>query len=110
MIHYFYKKLRLSIQAQLDHQRCGLGLQKEVIKKAVNVEVKTNLQPPFKTKEINSKCPKGYKLSAKKEKNKASWEHKDRDKDKAKYHNPLFTNTNQLQTQASKKNKRYKSC
>lgn len=46
----------------------------------------------------------------KKERNKVSSEHRDKDKDKARSHNPLFANTKQPQTQNSKKNKHYRRC
>ena len=46
-----------------------------------------------------------------KKKDKTNQEHKNREKDKvkAKFHNFLFTNISQPQTQASKKNKYHKS-
>lgn len=37
-----------------------------MVEKAVNVEVKVNLQPPSETKEIDSKYPRGYRLLIKK--------------------------------------------
>ena len=46
---------------------------------------------------------------AKKEKNKASQKHQDKNKNKAKSHNSLFANIHQPQTQASKKNKHHES-
>ncbi len=79
----------------------------KVIEKTVDVEVKTNLQPPSETREINSKCPKGYRLSVKKDKDNAYQKHCDeasnKNKDKAKSHNS--SSTNQPQTQVAKKDK-----
>ncbi len=76
-----------------------------MVKKAIDVEAKDNLQPPFKTKKIVSKCPKGHKPSVKKVKDKSTREHRDKaSKDKAKSHN--FSFTNQLQIQAPKKDNR----
>ena len=77
----------------------------EVVEKTVDTEAKASLQPRFKTRKIDFKCLEGYKLSAKKEKNKASQEHKNRNKNKAKFYNFLFVNMSQSQIQASKKNK-----
>ena len=70
-----------------------------MVKKTIDIKVKASLQLLSRIRKIDFKCPKGYRPSAKKEKNKASWEYQDRDKDKdkAKLHNPLFANTNQLQ-------------
>ena len=77
-----------------------------MVEKTIDVKAKISLQLSSKTKKINSKCLKGYKLSAKKEKKKARQEHWDKDKDKIKFHN-FFLINNQPQTQASKKNKRH---
>ena len=66
-----------------------------MIEKAINVEVKAGLQPPFGTKEINFKCPKRYRPLVKKDKNNAYWKQYDeafnRNKKKTKFHNPLFS-------------------
>lgn len=51
-----------------------------MIEKTVNTEVKTSLQPPFGTREIGSRCPKGYRPLAKKDKDKINQEYQDRDK------------------------------
>lgn len=64
-----------------------------MIEKAVNTEIKASLQLPSKTKEIDSRYPKSYRLSAKKDKDKATWKYWDGDKDKAKYHNLFLANT-----------------
>lgn len=75
----------------------------KVVEKTVNVEIKASLQLFSGTREINFKYPKGYRPLSKKNKFEANWEHWDKDKDKAKPHNLYPPNTNQLQTQASKK-------
>ena len=80
-----------------------------MVKKIINVEVKTSLQLLFKTRKINFKYPKGYKLSTKKEIDKTSSKHSDGNKGKAKSYNSSFANTSQLQTQAFKKKKYYES-
>ena len=81
----------------------------KVVEKAVNAEVKTGLQPSIGTKKIDSKCSKGYRPSAKKDKDNTYWEQRNeatnRDKEKAKSHN-LFSSTNQPQIQASSSKKR----
>ncbi len=81
----------------------------EVVEKAVNVEAKAGLQPPSGTKEIDFRCPKGYRPSVKKDKDDAYWEQCEeafnKDKEKAKSHNPL-SSANQPQTQASNFKKR----
>ena len=73
--------------------------------KVGDTEVKANLQPPFYIREIDSKCPKGYCPSVKKDKEDANWEHRDeassKDKEKVKSHN--LSSANQPQAQASKK-------
>lgn len=66
-----------------------------MVEKTVNIEIKASLKLLFKTRKINFKYWKSYRLSAKKEKNKASQEYWDRDKDKnkAKSHNFSFANS-----------------
>ncbi len=63
----------------------------KVIEKAIDVEVKANLQPPSGTRKIDSKCPKKYRPLVKKDKDNAYWEHcneiSNKDKNKAKSHN-----------------------
>ncbi len=61
----------------------------KVVEKAIDVEVKPSLQPPFRTRKIDSKCPRGYRLSVKKDKNNTNRKYRNRDKDKAKSYNPL---------------------
>lgn len=43
-----------------------------MVEKTINAETKASLQPPFGTREIDSRCPKGYKPLAKKNKDKAN--------------------------------------
>lgn len=73
-------------------------MQDKVVKKAIDKKAKASLQPSFKTRKIDSKCLKGYRLSIKKDKDKNNYW----DIDKVKPHNSLFANISQLQTQASK--------
>lgn len=47
-----------------------MDLLEEVIEKAINAEAKTSLQPLSGTREIGSRCPKGYRLLPKKKKTK----------------------------------------
>ncbi len=78
------------------------------MEKAGDAEVKANLQPPFYIREIDSRYPKGHCPSAKKDKKDTYQEPRNeasKDKDRAKSYNS-FTSTNQLQTQAPKKDKR----
>ncbi len=108
LICYFREGLRPSIRAQLDHQRRDLDGWEEVVEKAGDVEAKANLQPSFYVKDINTKCPKGHRPSAKKDKEDTYQEPQNnasKDKDKAKSHNSS-TSANQPQIQASKKDKR----
>ena len=75
-----------------------------MVKKTRDVEAKANLQPPFYVREIDSKCPKGYRPSVKKDKEDANREYRNKaskDKDKAKSPTPF--SANQLPAQASKK-------
>lgn len=59
----------------------------------IDVKAKTNLQTPFKTRKINSKYPKNYKLLVKKDQNNANQEYQDKTiKDKANFHNFFFLN------------------
>ncbi len=76
-----------------------------MVEKDIDIEAKANLQPPFGTREINSKCPRGYIPSIKKDKDNANQEHLAKAlKDKAKSHNS--SSTNQPQIQASKKHQK----
>ena len=66
-----------------------------MVKKAVNTKAMISLQPLSTTKKNDSKCPKGYKPSAKQKKHKTSQKHRDKNKNKnkAKFHNSLSANT-----------------
>ncbi len=78
------------------------------MEKADNIEAKANLQPPFYVREIDSRCSKGHRPSAKKDNKDTYWEpHNEasKDKDKAKSHNS--SPANQPQTQAPKKDKHH---
>lgn len=77
-----------------------------MVKKTINVEVKATLQPLSRTREIDSRYPKGYKPSAKIDKDENSYW----DIEKAKFHNLFLINTSQPQIQTSRKNKYYRSC
>ena len=70
-----------------------------MVEKTGNVKAKTNLQPPFYVKEINSKYPKSYCPLIKKDKKNTYWkpynEASNKNKDKAKSHNPFSTNQSQ---------------
>lgn len=52
------------------------------MEKAVNIEAKTSFQLPSKTRKIDFMCLKGYKL-AKKDIDKANWNHQDRNNNKS---------------------------
>lgn len=81
-----------------------------MVEKAIDTEVKASLHSPFGIRKMNSRYPKSYKLSVKKNKEyKTNWKYWDEDKDKAKFYNLFFAN-NYSQTQASKKNNCYKNC
>ncbi len=77
----------------------------EVVETAGDAKAKVNLQSSFYVKEIDSRYPKGHRPSVKKDKDDAYWEQRNgasnKNKEKAKFHNP--SSANQLQTQTSKK-------
>ncbi len=80
---------------------------KEVVEKGGDIEAKANLQPPFYIREIDSKCPKGYHPSVKKNKEntyRESCNETSKNKDKTKSQTFFFAN--QPQIQAPKKDKR----
>ncbi len=108
LIRYFREGFCPSIQALLDHRGRDLDGWEEVVEKVGDAEAKANLQPPFYVRDINVRCPKSHRLSAKKDKENTSREPQNevfKDKDKAKSHNSS-TSANQPQTQAPKKDKR----
>lgn len=80
-----------------------------MVEKAIDIKAKANLQSPSESREINSRYWKGYRPSAKKDKEEVIREDWDGDKDKAKPHNPSPAN-NQLQIKVSKKSKCPESC
>ncbi len=76
------------------------------MEKASDIKAKANLQPLFYVREIDSRYPKDYCPSAKKNKDDIYREPRNeasKDKDKAKSHN--FSPANQTQIQALKKDK-----
>ncbi len=108
LIRYFREGLRPSIRAQLDHRGRDLDSWEEVVEKASDVEAKANLQPPFYVRDIDIRCPKGHRPSAKKNKENTYREPQNKafkDKNKAKSYS-FSISTNQPQTQAFKKDKR----
>ncbi len=108
LIRYFWKGLRLSIRAQLDHRKRDLNGWKEVMEKAGDAEAKANLQLSFYVKDINVRYSKGHCLSAKKDKEDTYQEPQNevsKDKDKTKSHSSSAY-AYWPQTQASKKDKR----
>ena len=66
-----------------------------MVEKIIDIKAKTSLQPLFGTKEIDSKCPKKYRPSIKKDKDNTYWKHCkkafSKDNKKAKSHNPSFS-------------------
>lgn len=69
------------------------------MEKAVDAEVKVNLQLPFGTKKINSRCLKNYRPSVKKDNDNANWEHHDKTlKNKAKSYNSFSANQSQIRS------------
>ncbi len=93
LICYFQEGLRPSIQAQLDNWRQDLDMWDQVMENIVDAKAKTNFQLPFGTKEIDSRCPRDYRLLVKKDKDNANWKHQDKaPKNKAKSHNSFSAN------------------
>ncbi len=68
LIRYFQEGLRPSIWAQLNHRKQDLDGWEEVVEKAGNTKAKANLQPLFYVRDIDARCPKGHRPSAKKNK------------------------------------------
>ncbi len=89
----------------MDNQKYDLDIWEDVVEKTVNAKAKASLQSLSGTEEINSRYPKSYKPSAKKDKNKITREHRDKNEDKAKSYNLSLTHTTQSLIHASKKNK-----
>ena len=67
-----------------------------MVEKAGDIKANPNLQPLFYIKEIDSKCPKGYRSLVKKDKTNGNREHHNeassKDKKKAKFYNPSSAN------------------
>ncbi len=77
------------------------------MEKVGDIKAKTNLQQPFYVREINFRCSKDYRSSAKKDKEDTYWKPRNeasKNKDKAK--SQTSSSINQPQTQAPKKDKR----
>ena len=76
-----------------------------MVEKTVDVETKAKLQLSFGIREINFRCLKSYRPSAKKEKDKAIWDCEDenKDKDKTKSHNSCLLTQVSLKLRLSKK-------
>ncbi len=65
------------------------------MEKVGNAEAKTNLQPPFYVREIDSRCPKVHRPLAKQDKEDTYWELRNeasKEKDKAKSQTSFFSN------------------
>ena len=67
-----------------------------MVKKAKDAKIKVNEQPAFNVREIDSKCPKNYCPSVKKNKNDVNWKYHNeassKDKKKTKSYNLSFGN------------------
>ena len=68
LIRWFWENLHPFIWAQLNNREQDLDAWDKIVENAVNVKVKACLQSPFKTREIDSRCPKKYKPLVKKDK------------------------------------------
>ncbi len=105
LIRYFQEGLRPSIWTQLDYQERDLDAWEEVVEKAGNIDAKANLQPPFYMKDIDARCLKVHRPSAKKDKKDTYWEPRNKVFNKNKAKSNSSAAANQPQTQASKKDK-----
>ncbi len=75
-----------------------------MVEKAGDIKAKANLQPPFYVRDIDARCLKGHRPSAKKDKEDTYQESRNEtSKDKAK--SQTSSSANQPQTQAPKKDK-----
>ena len=63
LIWFFRKSLRPSIKAQMKQRRQEYNSWDELVKKAINAEAKTSLQPPSILLEIDQRCPHGNRLA-----------------------------------------------
>lgn len=68
----------------------------KIVKKVVNAEIKDGLQPFFGTKKIDTRYPKRYRPSTKKNKDDTFWEYYNKafnqDKNKTKSYNLFSVN------------------
>ncbi len=75
------------------------------MEKVGDAEAKANLQPPFYVRDIDARCPKGHRPSAKKDKKNTYREPQNeasKDKDKAKSHSSS-TSANRLRPRLPRK-------
>lgn len=63
----------------------NLNLWEKVMEKVVNIKAKTSLQPLLRIKEIDSRCPKSYKSTAK---DKSSQDYWNRNNAKSSHNSP----------------------
>ena len=59
MLRYFWKGLKPSILAELEHWDLELENLDQMVKKAVDAKAKSALRPRSSTKEIDQNCPRG---------------------------------------------------
>ena len=59
MLRYFREGLKPSVLAKLEHQDLELESFDPIVKKAVDAEANSALQPHFSTKKIDQNCPRG---------------------------------------------------
>ncbi len=76
------------------------------MEKTGDVEAKANLQSPFYVRDINTRCPKGYCPSAKKDKKDTYREPHNKGSNKDKDKSNFSASINQAQIQTPKKDKR----
>ena len=63
MLRYFWKNLKPSILAKLEHQNLELESFNQIVKKVINAEAKIVLQPYFSTKKIDQNCSRNFWLA-----------------------------------------------
>ena len=74
MIRYFREGLRPSIRAQLDIKDRELDFWDEVVDKTVDAEAKASLQALSGTREMDSRYPRGQRLTKKEDKDSRDYE------------------------------------
>ena len=57
MFKYFQKDLKPSVLAELEYRDLKLENFDQIVKKTIDIEVKSTLQPHSNTKKIDQKCP-----------------------------------------------------